>query len=59
MNFQEINEQLDSAYKSAFDEIGHLNMNRLESRDLVLISKDTLLRLIANQNYFNYYRRLW
>ena len=59
MDFKEINKQLNDAYIAGIDEIGHLNMNKLESRDLVLISKDALLRLIANQNYFNYYRGLW
>jgi hypothetical protein len=56
VNFEEIGKQLDSAYKSGINEIGCLNMNKLESKDLVLISKGALLNLIVNQDYF---KRLW
>ena len=60
MDFEEISKQLDFAYKSALDEIGHLALKKLDSKDLVLISKDALLRLIANQDYYsnlNIYKR--
>lgn len=52
MDFEEINKQLDSAYKSALDEIGYPNIKKLESKKLILISKDALLKLIVNQDYF-------
>lgn len=53
MDFEEIGKKLDSAYTSALNEIGYSNIKKLESRNLVLISKDVLLKLIVNQDCYS------